>query len=54
MTTFIVFNTINQYKKFTLLEFDLIKRDLTNALNIQKVSLDFANLLRQKNGNKAQ
>jgi biopolymer transport protein ExbB len=24
------------------------------ALNIQKVSLDFANLLRQKNGNKAQ
>lgn len=36
MTTFIGFNTINQYKKFTLVDFELIKRDLANALNIQK------------------
>lgn len=39
MTTFIGFNTINQYKKFTLLDFDLIKRDLSNALNIQQGEL---------------
>jgi len=36
MSTFIGFNTINQYKKFTLVDFDLIKRDLINALNIQQ------------------
>lgn len=36
MTTFIGFNTIDQYKKFTLTEFELIKRDLANALNIQQ------------------
>jgi phage baseplate assembly protein W len=36
MTTFIGFNTINQYKKFTLVDFELIKRDLANAFNIQK------------------
>lgn len=36
MTTFIGFNTINQYKKFTLVDFELIKRDLSNAFNIQK------------------
>jgi phage baseplate assembly protein W len=36
MTTFIGFNTINQYKKFTLIDFELIKRDLANAFNIQK------------------
>jgi phage baseplate assembly protein W len=36
MTTFIGFNTIDQYKKFTLVDFELIKRDLSNALNIQK------------------
>ena len=39
MPTFIGFNTINQFKKFTLTDFELIKRDLTNALNIQQGSL---------------
>lgn len=39
MTTFIGFNTINQYKKFTLVDFALIKRDLLNALNIQQGSV---------------
>ena len=39
MTTFIGFNTINQYKKFTLLDFELINRDLSNALNIQQGEL---------------
>lgn len=32
--TFIGFNTQNQYKKFTLTDFALIKRDLANAFNI--------------------
>jgi phage baseplate assembly protein W len=36
MTTFIGFNTINQNKKFTLVDFELIKRDLLNALNIRQ------------------
>lgn len=36
MQTFIGFNTINQYKKFTLTDFNLIKRDLTNAFNINQ------------------
>lgn len=36
MTTFIGFNTIDQYKKFTLVDFDLIKRDLANAFNIRQ------------------
>lgn len=36
MATFIGFNTINQYKKFTLVDFELIKRDLANAFNIQQ------------------
>lgn len=36
MTTFIGFNTINQYKKFTLTDFALIKRDLANAFNIMQ------------------
>jgi len=36
MATFIGYNSINQYKKFTLVDFDLIKRDLINALNIQQ------------------
>lgn len=36
MATFIGFNTINQYKKFTLTDRELIKRDLLNALNIQQ------------------
>jgi phage baseplate assembly protein W len=35
MPTFIGFNTQDQYKKFTLLDFDLIKRDLLNAFNIR-------------------
>jgi hypothetical protein len=35
MTTFIGFNTINQNKKFTLTDFDLIQRDLLNAFNIR-------------------
>jgi phage baseplate assembly protein W len=39
MATFIGFNTINQYKKFTLTDFDLIKRDLSNAFNIQQGTL---------------
>lgn len=36
MTTFIGFNTIDQYKTFTLTDFDLIKRDLLNAFNIRQ------------------
>lgn len=36
MATFIGFNTINQNKKFTLVDFELIKRDLLNAFNIQQ------------------
>ena len=36
MATFIGFNTINQKKKFTLTDFELVKRDLLNALNIQR------------------
>lgn len=39
MTTFIGFNTINQVKKFTLTDFDLIKRDLLNAFNIRQGEL---------------
>ena len=39
MTTFIGFNTQNQYKKFTLLDFELIKRDLLNAFNIRQGQL---------------
>lgn len=39
MTTFIGFNTIDQYGKFTLLDFALVKRDLANALNIQQGQL---------------
>ena len=34
MATFIGFNTQNQYKKFTLTDTELIKRDLLNAFNI--------------------
>ena len=34
MATFIGFNTQNQYKKFTLTDSELIKRDLLNAFNI--------------------
>jgi phage baseplate assembly protein W len=36
MTTFIGFNTIGQTKKFTLVDFELVKRDLLNAFNIQQ------------------
>lgn len=36
MPTFIGFNTVNQSKKFTLTDFDLIKRDLINAFNIRQ------------------
>ena len=39
MPTFIGFNTINQFKKFTLLDSELIKRDLLNAFNIQQGQL---------------
>ena len=39
MPTFIGFNTINQFKKFTLVDFELIKRDLANAFNIQQGEL---------------
>lgn len=39
MPTFIGFNTIGQNKNFTLTDFDLIKRDLANALNIQQGQL---------------
>jgi phage baseplate assembly protein W len=37
--TFIGFNTQNQYKKFTLTGFALIKRDLLNAFNIRQGQL---------------
>ncbi len=36
MTTFIGYNSIDQTKKFTLTDFELVKRDFLNALNIQK------------------
>jgi phage baseplate assembly protein W len=36
MPTFIGYNTINQYKKFTLTDRDLIQRDLLNALTIRR------------------
>ena len=39
MTTFIGFNTINQNKKFTAVDFDLIKIDLLNAFNIRQGEL---------------
>jgi len=39
MPTFRGFNTINQFKKFTLVDFELIKRDLSNAFNIQQGEL---------------
>jgi phage baseplate assembly protein W len=37
--TFIGFNTQKQYKKFTLTDFALIKRDLLNAFNIRQGQL---------------
>ena len=36
MTTFVGFNTQNQYKKYTLVDIALIKRDLLNAFNIRR------------------
>ena len=36
MTTFIGFNTQQQYKNQTLTDFELIKRDILNALNIRQ------------------
>lgn len=39
MPTFIGFNTQGQNKKFTLTDFELIKRDLANAFNIQQGAL---------------
>lgn len=39
MTTFVGFNTQNQFKKFTLVDFELIKRDLLNAFNIRRGQL---------------
>lgn len=39
MPTFIGFNTIGQNKKFTAVDFDLIKIDLLNAFNIRQGSL---------------
>jgi phage baseplate assembly protein W len=39
MATFIGFNTIDQNKKFTLVDFELVKRDLLNAFNIRQGQL---------------
>ena len=39
MTTFIGFNTQNQFKKFTLVDNELIKRDFLNALQIRQGQL---------------
>jgi phage baseplate assembly protein W len=39
MPTFIGFNTQNQFKKFTLLDAELVKRDLLNGLNIRQGQL---------------
>ena len=36
MATFIGFNTVNQYKDFTLTDLELIKRDLLNTLNTRQ------------------
>ena len=39
MATFVGFNTVDQYKKFTLVDLELIKRDLINAFNIRQGQL---------------
>jgi phage baseplate assembly protein W len=39
MSTFIGFNTQDQFKKFTLLDAELVKRDLLNGLNIRQGQL---------------
>ena len=39
MATFIGFNTINQNKQFTVVDYELIKIDLLNAFNIRQGEL---------------
>ncbi|MEI6801450.1 MAG: hypothetical protein WCO04_19865 [Pseudomonadota bacterium] len=39
MSTFIGFSTIDRYKKFTLTDFELVKRDLLNAFGIRQGQL---------------
>jgi len=39
MATFVGYSTINQYKKFTLTDGELVKRDLLNAFNIRQGTL---------------
>lgn len=39
MPTFIGYSTVNRFKKFVLTDFELVKRDLANALNIQQGEL---------------
>lgn len=39
MATFIGFNTQDQFKKFTLIDSDLVKRDLLNAFNVRQGQL---------------
>ena len=39
MPTFIGFNTQNQFKKFTLIDTELVKRDLLNAFNVRQGQL---------------
>ena len=39
MATFVGFSTVNQNKKFTLVDLALIKQDLLNAFNIQQGQL---------------
>lgn len=39
MTTFLGFNTQDQFKKFTLVDYELIRRDLMNAFNIRQGQL---------------
>ena len=36
MATFMGYSTIDKYKSYTVTDFDLIKRDLLNALNIRQ------------------
>ena len=39
MTIFVGYNSVDQFKKFTLVDLDLIKRDLLNAFNIRQGQL---------------
>ena len=39
MPTFIGFSTIDRFKKFTVVDFELIKTDLLNAFNIRQGEL---------------